>query len=89
MQLTKAEEQIMQILWTIEEGTVQDITQKFDTNKTARTTIATVCSILENQEFVEYLSEGRTDISKAIVSKEKYLKKQLIGVVKEYFNGSR
>ena len=83
MQLTKAEEQIMQILWTIEEGTVQDILQKFDTNKPARTTIATVLSILENKEFVEHRSEGRTNIYKAIVSKENYSKKQLFGFVKD------
>ena len=42
MQLTKAEEQIMQILWTMEEATVQDIMREFEKNKPARTTIATI-----------------------------------------------
>lgn len=88
MQLTKAEEQIMQILWTMEEGTVQDILQKFGENKPARTTIATILSILENKEFAEHRSEGRTNIYKAKVSKEDYSKKQLFGFVKDYFNGS-
>ena len=88
MQLTKAEEQIMQILWMMEEGTVQDILQHFDDNKPARTTIATVLSILENKDFVEHRSEGRTNIYKAVVSKEDYSKKQLFGFVKDYFNGS-
>ncbi len=88
MQLTKAEEQIMQILWMMEEGTVQDILQRFDDNKPARTTIATVLSILENKDFVEHRSEGRTNIYKAVVSKEDYSKKQLFGFVKDYFNGS-
>ena len=88
MQLTKAEEQIMQILWTMEEGTVQDILQHFDDNKPARTTIATVLSILENKDFVEHRSEGRTNIYKAVVSKDDYSKKQLFGFVKDYFNGS-
>lgn len=88
MQLTKAEEQIMQILWTIEEGTVQDILQKFADNRPARTTIATVLSILENKDFVEHRTEGRVNIYKALVSKEDYSKKQLFGFVKDYFNGS-
>lgn len=88
MQLTKAEEQIMQILWTMEEGTVQDILKKFDENKPARTTIATILSILENKNFVEHRSEGRSNIYKAVVTKEDYSKKQLFGFVKNYFNGS-
>lgn len=88
MQLTKAEEQIMQILWTMEEGTVQDILKEFIDSKPARTTIATVLSILENKNFVTHRSEGRLNIYKALVAKEDYSKKQLLGFVKDYFNGS-
>lgn len=88
MQLTKAEEQIMQILWTINEGTVQDILKSFIDNKPARTTIATVLSILENKNFVEHRSEGRVNIYKAIITKDDYSKGQLFGFVKNYFNGS-
>lgn len=88
MQLTKAEEQIMQILWTMEEGTVQDILKEFADPKPARTTIATVLSILENKNFVTHRSGGRLNIYKALVAKEDYSKKQLLGFVKDYFNGS-
>ncbi|WP_165021833.1 MULTISPECIES: BlaI/MecI/CopY family transcriptional regulator [unclassified Dysgonomonas] len=88
MQLTKAEEQIMQILWSIEEGTVQDILQKFADSKPARTTIATVLNILETKQFVEHRTEGRVNIYKATISKDNYSKKQLFGFVKDYFNGS-
>ncbi|GAB6010187.1 BlaI/MecI/CopY family transcriptional regulator [Dysgonomonas reticulitermitis] len=88
MQLTKAEEQIMQILWMMEEGTVQDILKEFVDPKPARTTIATVLSILENKNFVTHRSEGRLNIYKALVAKEDYSKKQLLGFVKDYFNGS-
>lgn len=88
MQLTKAEEQVMQILWTMDEATVQDILKGFLENKPARTTIATVLNILENKSFVEHRSEGRLNIYRAIVSKENYSKKQLFGFVKDYFDGS-
>jgi Predicted transcriptional regulator len=88
MQLTKAEEQIMQILWAIEEGTVQDILKEFTDTKPARTTIATILSILESKDFVEHRNEGRVNIYKALVAKEEYSKKQLFGFVKNYFNGS-
>ncbi len=88
MQLTKAEEQVMQILWTMEEATVQDILKTFEKEKPARTTIATILSILENKNFVVHRSEARSNIYKASVSKEDYSKKQLFGFVKNYFDGS-
>ncbi|MDR2910404.1 MAG: BlaI/MecI/CopY family transcriptional regulator [Bacteroidales bacterium] len=88
MQLTKAEEQLMQILWTIEEGTVQDILKEFNEPKPARTTIATVLNILENKNFVTHSTEGRVNVYKSLIAKENYSKKQLFGFVKDYFNGS-
>lgn len=88
MQLTRAEEQIMQILWTMEEGTVQDILKGFIEEVPARTTVATVLKILEDKNFVTHRSEGRSNIYRALVSKEKYSKKQLSTFIKEYFNGS-
>lgn len=88
MQLTKAEEQIMQILWTIEEGTVQEILKTFVTDVPARTTVATILSILETKEFVEHSTEGRSNIYRALVTKEEYSKKQIFSLVKNYFNGS-
>ena len=88
MQLTKAEEQIMQILWDVEEGTVQDILKAFADSKPARTTIATILTILEGKDFVTHRTEGRSNIYKALVTKETYSKKQLFGFVKNYFDGS-
>lgn len=88
MQLTKAEEQLMQVLWGIGEGTVQDILQKFKDPKPARTTISTILNILEGKNFVEHTTQGRVNIYTPVVQKEEYSKKQLSSVVKNYFNGS-
>lgn len=88
MQLTKAEEQIMQILWNIEEGTVQDILKHFGEDKPARTTVATILNILENKGFATHTTEGRINIYTALVAKEDYSKKQLFGFIKDYFDGS-
>jgi len=88
MQLTKAEEQIMQILWMLEEATVQDIREKFEDSKPARTTIATILGILENKSFVSHRVDGRSNIYTTLVSKEDYSKKQLFGFLKNYFNSS-
>lgn len=88
MQLTKAEEQIMQILWTMEEGTVQDILKGFVNDIPARTTVATILKILEDKDFVTHRTEARSNIYTALVSKDKYSKRQLTGFIKDYFDGS-
>ncbi|SMC42321.1 BlaI/MecI/CopY family transcriptional regulator [Pedobacter africanus] len=88
VQLTKAEEQIMQVLWTLGEGTVQDIREKMETPKAARTTVATVLSILENKGFVKHNSVGRANVYLPAIAKEAYSKTQLFGLLKNYFNDS-
>ena len=88
VQLTKAEEQIMQILWSLGQGTVQDIREKLDEPKPARTTISTVLTILENKGFAAHTSIGRINNYTPVISKEVYSKSQLFGLLKNYFNNS-
>ena len=87
-QLTRAEEQIMQILWMLQESTVQDIREKFEDSKPARTTISSVLSILENKGFAMHKSFGRVNVYYPIVAKNDYSKIQLFGMIKNYFNNS-
>jgi len=87
-QLTKAEEQVMHIVWSLEEGTVQNILEKFDPPKPARTTVATVLSVLENKNFVAHKTLGRINVYYPIVDKKSYSKSQLLGMMKNYFNNS-
>lgn len=88
VQLTKAEEQIMQILWSLGEGTVQDIREKLEEPKPARTTISTVLTILENKGFATHNSMGRINNYAPLITKEVYSKSQLFGLLKNYFNNS-
>ena len=88
MQLTKAEEQIMQILWSLKEATVKEVLDTFSENRPARTTVATILSILEDKSFVKHYTNGRINIYKPLVSKNNYSKKQLSGLVNDYFGGS-
>ncbi|MBN1387085.1 MAG: BlaI/MecI/CopY family transcriptional regulator [Bacteroidales bacterium] len=86
--LTRAEEEVMQILWDMEEGVVKDIVEKFDDPKPAYTTIATVLKVLERKSFVEYKTVGNTYLYFPMVSKTDYTKFQLSSLLKNYFNGS-
>ena len=87
-QLTKAEEQVMQILWDINEGVVKDVVDSFSEPKPAYTTVATVFKVLENKGFVIKRKIGNTHLYKPLVSKEDYTKLQFSSLLKNYFNGS-
>lgn len=88
VQLTKAEEQIMQVLWQLGEGSVQDIREQLEEPRPARTTISTVLTILENKGFATHNCIGRVNNYSALISKELYSKSQLFGLLKNYFNNS-
>jgi BlaI family transcriptional regulator, penicillinase repressor len=88
MQLTKAEEQIMQILWDLGEGMVRDIRDRFSDPKPARNTISTIVRVLESKGVVSYRPEGNTHVYFPLVSKQEYSKKQLFSLMKNYFNNS-
>lgn len=87
-QLTKAEEQVMQILWSINEGVVKDVVDNFEDPKPAYTTVATVFKVLENKGFVTKRKIGNTHLYQPLVSKEDYTKLQFSSLLTNYFNGS-
>ena len=88
MQLTKAEEQIMQILWDLNEGIVKDIREGFSDPKPARNTVSTVIRILEKKGFIGHKAYGNVHLYHPLVSKSEYSKNQLFGLMESYFNNS-
>lgn len=88
MQLTKAEEQIMQILWDMKEGLVKDIRDSFSEPKPARNTVSTVLRVLEKKQYVGHKAYGNVHLYHPLVSKSEYSKSQLFGLMEGYFNNS-
>jgi BlaI family penicillinase repressor len=88
MQLTKAEEQIMQILWEMKNGLVKDIRNSFSDPKPARNTVSTVLRILEKKGYVGHKAYGNVHLYHPLVSKSEYSKSQLFGLMENYFNNS-
>lgn len=86
--LTKAEEQVMQILWDLGEGLVKDIRDRFPDPKPARNTVSTVVRILEKKGFVEHKSYGNVHLYFPLVSRNEYSKHQLFGLLENYFDNS-
>lgn len=88
MQLTKAEEQVMQILWELGEGLVKDIRDRFEEPRPARNTVSTVVRVLEKKGFIGHKAFSNIHLYYPLVSKREYSKKQLFGLMESYFDNS-
>lgn len=87
-ELTKAEDQVMQILWKLKKGFVRDIIDKLPDPKPAYNTVSTIVRILEKKGFVSYKAYGKTHEYYPIVDKEEYSDFYLNRMIKNYFGGS-
>lgn len=86
--LTKAEEQVMQILWELGEGVVKDVVDGFDEPKPAYTTVATVLTVLEKKGFAARKKVGNVNLYFPEISKKEYTGFQFKSLLSDYFNGS-
>ncbi|MCK5471429.1 MAG: BlaI/MecI/CopY family transcriptional regulator [Cyclobacteriaceae bacterium] len=87
-QLTKAEEQVMQILWDIEKGFVKDVLDKIPNPKPAYNTVSTIIRILERKGFVSYKAYGKTHEYFPIIEKNQYRSFYLKTMIGSYFGRS-
>jgi BlaI family penicillinase repressor len=88
MQLTKAEEQVMQILWDLNEGLVKDIRDSFSDPKPARNTVSTVVRVLEKKGYIGHKAYSNVHLYYPLITKNDYSKSQLFGLMEDYFNNS-
>lgn len=86
--LTKAEEQIMQILWKIEKGFLKDIIEAMPDPKPHSNTVATILKILAEKNFVGIEIFNRFHQYYPIVKKEEYSNRSIKTLVEGYFEGS-
>jgi len=86
--LTKAEEQVMHVLWKLGKGFLKDIIEFTPEPKPHPNTIATVLKILVEKGFVEYSVHGRNNLYKPMIGRTEYGKKSANQLLKGYFEGS-
>jgi len=86
--LTKAEEQVMQVLWQLEEGFLKDIVEAMPDPKPHSNTVATLLKIMVEKKFVGTETYGRMHLYKPLITKEGYFKSTVNGLVKGYFGGN-
>lgn len=87
-ELTKAEEQIMHILWKLNEGVVNDIIAKMSEPKPAYNTVSTIVRILEKKGFVDHKAYGKTHVYFPVVSKKEYTRSYMKNFMGNYFENS-
>jgi len=87
-ELTRAEEEVMQVLWKLKRGFVKDILEHFDDPKPAYNTVSTIVRILQDKGFVDHKAYGRTHEYFPVVTKDEYSKSHLNTFVNNYFSNS-
>jgi predicted transcriptional regulator len=87
-ELTKAEEQIMQLLWEQEKAFVKDIVELIPEPKPAYNTVSTIIRILEKKGFVGYKAYGKTHEYFPLVSRKDYTRSFMKNFMRNYFSGS-
>ncbi len=88
MPLTRAEEEVMQVLWSIEKGFIHDLLKKFPDPKPAYNTVSTIIRILEQKGFVGHKAYGRTHEYYPVISKKDYTRSTFRNFMHNYFGNS-
>lgn len=88
MQLTKAEEQLMQYLWEMKKAFMKDLIDAYPNPKPAATTVATLLKRMGDKGFVGYKIFGNSREYYPMVPKSDYFTKHVNGLIKNFFNDS-
>lgn len=87
-ELTKSQEEILKVLWEINEGVVADVVNKLPVPKPAYNTVSTVIKVLEKKGYVSHKVYGKTYVYYPIVSQKDYAKFFFKDSLKSIFNNS-
>jgi BlaI family transcriptional regulator, penicillinase repressor len=87
-ELTRAEEQLMQILWDLEKAFVKEIIDQLPEPKPAYNTVSTIIRILETKGFVDHEAFGKSHRYYALISKEQYKSFAAEKLLSGYFENS-
>ena len=87
-ELTKAEEQVMQLLWKQEKAFVKDLVEEMPDPKPAYNTVSTIVRILEKKGFIGHNAYGKTHEYYPLISRKEYTRSYMKNFMRNYFSGS-
>ncbi len=88
MQLSKSEEELMNLLWKKKKAFMKDLLDAYPEPRPATTTVATLLKRMTDKGFVAYTSLGRSREYYPMVKKKDYFSKHVNGLIKNFFNDS-
>ena len=88
MQLSKSEEELMNIIWKHEKAFMKDLLETYPEPKPATTTVATLLKRMTDKGFIAYKSFGRSREYYPLVKKTTYFSKHVNGLIKNFFDDS-
>lgn len=86
--LTRAEEEIMLIVWNLKQAFVKEIIAQMPEPRPHYNTVSTMVKILQEKGFVDYNAYGKTYQYFPLIQKQQYFKKSIKPILKNYFDGS-
>ncbi|BFP40383.1 BlaI/MecI/CopY family transcriptional regulator [Flavobacteriaceae bacterium GF1] len=87
-QLTKAEEEVMQLLWQLKKANVTSLLEELPEPKPAYNTVSTIVRILEDKGFVDHEKVGKGHVYFPLLKKSDYSNESINKLVNGYFQGS-
>lgn len=88
MQLSKSEEELMNIVWKLKKAFMKDLLDAYPEPRPATTTVATLLKRMADKGFVAYNNIGRSREYYPLVKKQDYFSKHVNGLIKNFFNDS-
>jgi predicted transcriptional regulator len=88
VQLSKSEEELMNIIWKQQKTFLKDLLDAYPEPKPAITTIATLLKRMTDKGFIAYNSSGRSREYYPTVKKKDYFSKHVNRLIKNFFNDS-
>lgn len=88
VQLSKAEEQLMEYIWQREKVYMKDLIEALPEPRPASTTVATLLKRMQEKGFVAYTQHGNSRQYYPLVDKQVYFSNHVNGIIRNFFNDS-
>jgi len=86
--LTRAEEQIMQVMWQLDSAFVKEVIDYLPEPKPAYNTVSTIIRILEVKGFIGHEAYGKSHKYHPLISKDEYKRHATEKLLGNYFENS-
>ena len=87
-ELTKKEEEVMQIIWKLKKAFVKEMIEEFPDPAPPYNTVSSVVRILEKKGFLGYTAFGKTHQYHPLISKFDYKRFTFRQMLSNYFGGT-